>query len=109
MFAKAKEKDGDPEAVDHMRIISKQLMLSLSMQVSLLALMLVLVMPLLQLVVYPEADFSTRSWAERLEKEYQRDFATKKYLLEANGTSDFAQHFGAELYQFRGSVEEMKA
>jgi len=85
------------------KVMSKKLMVTLSAKVSLLSVILVLVAPMLQLPVYPEADWSMRAWTDRLEADYSRAYRFLASCTEASCES-------SEIVAiFKSSVLEMKA
>jgi len=52
------------------KIISQQLMQVLSAKVAFLTILVVMIIPLFQIGVFPETDFSTKAWVKLLDKEY---------------------------------------
>eukprot|EP00931_Biecheleriopsis_adriatica_P012932 TRINITY_DN1141_c1_g3_i1.p1 TRINITY_DN1141_c1_g3~~TRINITY_DN1141_c1_g3_i1.p1 ORF type:complete len:873 (-),score=206.02 TRINITY_DN1141_c1_g3_i1:149-2767(-) len=101
-------RDKDDPAVDkskpaEAKVLSQKLMITLSTQVSLLTILLVLVVPLFAIGQYPEADLSMRLWADRLEAQYKRAY-DQAVALGEGGSSTIFESSVIELRDFYDSV-----
>eukprot|EP00928_Gymnodinium_smaydae_P100017 TRINITY_DN9703_c0_g1_i1.p1 TRINITY_DN9703_c0_g1~~TRINITY_DN9703_c0_g1_i1.p1 ORF type:complete len:809 (+),score=106.35 TRINITY_DN9703_c0_g1_i1:175-2427(+) len=81
----------DNEATVRAQAIYRRLNLSLTSQVSMLAITLVLATPMFSFPLYPETDLSMSAWGERLESEYARAYEYLKDKPTKNTTDLFAK------------------
>mmetsp|Transcript_91606 Transcript_91606/g.142943 ORF Transcript_91606/g.142943 Transcript_91606/m.142943 type:complete len:977 (+) Transcript_91606:52-2982(+) len=84
---------------DQAKKLASRLAHYLSSKAALLTVLLVVVLPLLQIVQYPEDDLSLRGWVQRAENDYRLSVVTATHLA--------SNQAGNESFIFQNTVEEM--
>ena len=85
------------------KVISQRLQVKLSTRISCLVLTLVLLLPFLQIGLYPEADLSLRNWGQRHELDYARAYKELESNPQQNATDTFKEPV-SQLVAFYGEV-----